>query len=217
MSHTIAPARIVRGDVSSPALRSRPEDLIPGGIDPPPGIPPAIFEAAVHTFLSERKFDIVGIAADHGLSRATLYRKVRGGREELLAEVIWYLTRRMFARSLESAEGRVGVERILLATRAFHAAIVAAPAFHRILATDADLALRIMSSWRGPVRPGLIAASEALIAEEQRLGGLGTGLDASTLAYVAVRIGESFLYDAALTRTDPDIEQHIAVLERLLA
>lgn len=197
------------------AKRARPEDIVPGGLAPPADIPAAIFDAAVRTFVEGPRFDIVTIAAGDGPSRATIYRKVPGGREQLLAEVIWFATRHMFARAVRSAAGRRGAPRLLQVTREFHAGVVGSAPFHRILDTDRELALRIMSSWEGPVRPGLIAASEALIAEEQRLGALTVELDAATLAYATVRLGESFLYDAALARTDPDLDRQLAILGQL--
>jgi hypothetical protein len=197
------------------ASRARPEDVIPDGLDPPAAIPPEIFRAGVATFLEQPRFDIVTLASTHGLSRATIYRKLPGGRERLLSDVVWYLTRLGFARAIRSARGRSGARRLLKITRTFHEDLVAAAPFQRILDTERELALRIMSSWEGPVRPGLIKASEALIAEERRLGALGGSLDDATLAYATVRLGESFLYDAALARTDPDVDRHIAVLERL--
>lgn len=214
ISRSRRPRSITTSDVPT-MVRARPEDLVPGGVDAPADVPAPIFEAAVSTFLTGRRFDIVAIASDHGLSRATLYRRVPGGREELLTEVIWFLTRRMFVRAVRAAQPRRGLRRVLHITRTFQGDIAAAPAFHRILETDCELALRIMTSWEGPVRPGLIAACEALILEEQRLGGLTTSLDAATLAYAAVRLGESFLYDAALAHTDPGIDQHLAIIERL--
>lgn len=197
------------------AARARAEELVPGGLAPPGDIPAPIFEAAVRTFVEGPRFDVVTIAAGDGLSRATIYRKLPGGREQLLAGVIWFLTRHMFVRAVRDAGRRRGAARLLHVTRTFHGDVVASAPFHRILDTDRELALRIMSSWRGPVRPGLIAAAEALIAEEQRLGALTVALDAATLGYATIRLGESFLYDAALARTDPDLDRHLAVLRQL--
>ncbi len=195
--------------------RARPEDVIPGGLAPPADVPDAIFRAAVSTFLEQPRFDVVTLASTHGLSRATLYRKVPGGRDRLLADVIWFLTRLMFARAMRASRGRRGAARLMAITRRFHEDVIAAEAFRRILDNDRELAMRIMSSWEGPVRPGLIATAAALIEEERALGALGTTLDAPTLAYATVRLGESFLYDAALARADPEIDRHIAVLRRL--
>ena len=66
--------------------------LVPGGTEPPEEIPPEIFQAALATYRERRRLDMRALAADLGIGRATLYRKV-GNRDRLLGEVMWYLTR----------------------------------------------------------------------------------------------------------------------------
>ena len=51
---------------------------------------------------------------------------------------------------------------------------------------------------------------------EEARGNLRLGIDRATLAYAIVRIGESFLYADVIADNDPDVDQAVAVIGRLL-
>jgi Tetracyclin repressor-like, C-terminal domain len=51
---------------------------------------------------------------------------------------------------------------------------------------------------------------------EEARGNLTLGIDHATLAYAIVRIGESFLYADVIADNDPDVDQAVAVIGRLL-
>ena len=82
-------------------------ELVPEGTDPPPDIPAPIFQAALGAFLDERRLDMQALAAEVGISRATLYRRV-GDRDHLLGAVLWFLTRHAIARAVSFNERRRG-------------------------------------------------------------------------------------------------------------
>lgn len=189
--------------------------LIPGGTEPPTDIPPEIFTAAVRTFLEERRLDMRALAGELGISRATLYRRV-GGRDHLLGQAIWYLTRLALARSFHGTENLTGRERVVALVANFMRDVNSQPAFRRFLDAEPEAALRILTSKHGPVQVGLIEGVERLLAEEEGRGALRPAIDRSTLAYVIVRIGESFLYADVIADNEPDVGKAVAVVEQLL-
>lgn len=193
----------------------RSRGLIDGGTEPPPEIPADIFEGALRAFLEKRRLDMRGLAGELGISRATLYRRV-GGRDHLLGEVIWYLTRHAMARSLEGTEGIFGADRIVAIVERFMTDVHGQPALARLLEAEPEAALRILTSKHGPIQQGMIDAVERLLAEEQERGALDVSIDRSTLAYVIVRVGESFLYADAIADNDPDVRLAVEVIGTLL-
>ena len=196
--------------------RSRPaEGLIPGGTAPPEEIPAEIFRAALRTFLELRRLDMRALAGELGMGRATLYRKV-GNRDRLLGEVIWYLTRQALARAVGKAERLTGVERVVAVVEEFMTFVHRQPDLRRLLEAEPEAALRILTSKDGPVQQGIVDALEALLAEEEQRGDLHLTIDRATLAYVVVRIGESFLYADVIADNEPNVDTAVEVVRLLL-
>jgi AcrR family transcriptional regulator len=190
-------------------------EIIAAGTGPPAEVPEDIFRAALRTFLDLRRVDMRALAGELGISRATLYRRV-GGRDHLLGEVIWYLARRSLARAYEGTEHLKGGDRIVAVVERFMRDVHSQPALARLLEAEPEAALRILTSKHGPVQRGIIEVLENLMALEGSRGHLRLGIDTGTLAYAVVRIGESFLYADVIADNDPDVDQAVAVIGRLL-
>ena len=191
------------------------QEIISEGIERPQDVPPEIFDAALATFLDKRRLDMRALAGELSISRATLYRRV-GGRDHLLGAVIWYLTRRALARAYEDTEQLKGTERIVTVIERFMRDVRSQPALGRLLEAEPEAALRILTSKHGPIQGGIIAVLERLMALEERRGTLKLNIDHRTLSYAIVRIGESFLYADVIADNDPDVDQAVAVIGRLL-
>ena len=86
--------------------------ILPEGVGPPPDVPPAIFVAALQTFLELRRLDMRALAAELGMGRSSLYRKV-SSRDHLLGAVLWYLTRRAIVRAVEATQDLSGPARVV--------------------------------------------------------------------------------------------------------
>jgi AcrR family transcriptional regulator len=190
-------------------------DIIPAGVSPPEDVPGDIFRAALHTYLDLRRLDMRALSGELKISRATLYRRV-GGRDHLLGEVIWYLARHSLARAYEGTERLRGDERIVTVVERFMRDVHSQPALARLLEAEPEAALRILTSKHGPVQSGIIDVLVRLMALEEARGNLHVGIDHATLAYAIVRIGESFLYADVIADNDPDVDQAVAVIGRLL-
>jgi AcrR family transcriptional regulator len=191
------------------------EELVPGGVEAPEEIPPEIFHAALTTFLQQRRLDMRALAQELGIGRATLYRKV-GNRDRLLGEVIWYLTRRALAGAVEAAAGRKGADRVIATVEAFMTFVHAQPDLRRLLEAEPEAALRILTSKEGPVQQGIVEALERLLADEEAAGRLTLTIDRGTLAFMIVRIGESFLYADVIADLEPDVGTAVEMARRLL-
>jgi len=192
-----------------------PHEIILEGVEPPRDVPAEIFEAALATFLDRRRLDMRALAGELEISRATLYRRV-GGRDHLLGAVIWYLTRRALARAYRDTQELRGSDRIVTVVERFMRDVRSQPALGRLLEAEPEAALRILTSKHGPIQRGIIEVLERLMAFEEERGHLKLNIDHRTLAYAIVRIGESFLYADVIADNDPDVDQAVAVIGRLL-
>jgi AcrR family transcriptional regulator len=198
----------------STAAASRAE-FVPGGVEPPRDVPPEIFEAALATYLDCRRLDMRGLASELGISRATLYRHA-GGRDRLLGEVIWYRTRQALTRAAEGTQDLKGEQRVLTVVEQFMRLVQDSAPLHRLLDAEPETALRILTSKEGRVQQGVIEAVERLLAREEESGELETEVDRRALAYAIVRICESFLYSDVVADNEPDVEQAVTLVARLL-
>ncbi|HEX8645562.1 MAG TPA: QsdR family transcriptional regulator [Thermoleophilaceae bacterium] len=192
-----------------------PIALVPEGLERPLAIPPEIFEAALDTFLQERRLDMGALACGLGISRATLHRRA-GGRDHLLGQVMWFLTRVAMVRALLDAGHLTGRERVLAAVDGFMRSMEGRPALQRLLDTEPETALRILTSRHGPIQGGIIESLERLIRQEIDSGHLATAIEPHTLAYVIVRVGESFLYADTIGSGEPDVDQAAEVIAHLV-
>jgi AcrR family transcriptional regulator len=190
--------------------------LLPDGTEPPDGIPREIFDAALRIILECSRLDMRSLAAQLHIGRATLYRKV-GSRDQLLGEVLWFLTRLEIAGALAEVGELAGSGRIVALVDAFMRRVHGRPPLRRLLDAEPEIALRILTSKHGPVQRGTIDVVRRLLDEEEARGELRLTIDADTLAYVIVRIGETFLYADVIAGHAVEIDQATEVITRLLA
>lgn len=74
--------------------------------------PAAAFLAARRMYLKGQRIDMLALAAELGVSRATLYRWT-GPRERLLADILWSLSDEVFEQAKTDHPQHAGVERLL--------------------------------------------------------------------------------------------------------
>jgi AcrR family transcriptional regulator len=199
-------------DASDDAVVAR---LLPEGTVPPASIPPAVFDAAQRRIRALERLDMRALAAELGVGRATLYRWV-GSRDALLGEVFWWRARHSHALSLRASASLSGRDRVLTAYSGFLSSAQRDPSLHRFLAAEPEVAMRVLTSRAARVQAGSLAVFEALLAEEAAAGRLRLPVERSALAYVIVRIGESFLYADVIAGRAPDVDQAVAVVGQLL-
>ena len=170
--------------------------------------PLAAFRIARRWFVAGRRIEMGELAAEVGVNRATLFRWV-GGRDELLAEVVWSLTEPTLRRAEREASGRGGA-RIAAVLGRFAALVDGSGYFQAFLRREPERALRILTTRAGTLQARVVADIEAMLAAEP---GLTLPLPRHDLAYLIVRITESFLYADLITGEDPDVR----MVERAVA
>lgn len=142
------------------------------------------------------------LAEQLGVGRATLYRWV-GSRDVLLGEVVWSLLEPTIEDARTAARG-VGVERVIDFTLSVNAAIAAFEPLAKWVSASPHHAMRVLASPSSPVQQRTADAwTEVLrrFAEEENLT---YRIDIPTLAFVLVRVGQSFLWPEFLAGFTPD-------------
>jgi len=181
----------------------------------PDGVTPLdALKAARRHFLKKERVDMVELAAELGVGRATLYRWV-GSREQLLGEVLWTMTEAGLAQARADAKGQ-GAEWVLSIYAAMGDQIVANEPLHHFIETEPELALRVMTSKASPQQRRMTDAWRDILEEAARGKGLKLRLDADTMAYVLVRIAESFLWSDLITGEQLDLAKANDVARALL-
>jgi AcrR family transcriptional regulator len=187
-------------------LASGPDGRRPTALD--------AFRAARRRFLAPERIDMSALADDLGVNRVTLYRWV-GSRDQLLVEVIWSLAR----RTLDVIDEQVieaGGERVVQIVTRFLDAVISNPGMHRWLAEEGEHAMRLLTRHDTDFQPRLIGAIHHLLAEEADAGRLELPVDLHEVAYVIVRLIESYTYLDLITGERPDAQRAEPVLRMLL-
>jgi len=173
------------------------------------------FTLARQAFIEGRRVEMQELAAGLGVNRATLFRWV-GGRDELLAEVIWSVAEPTFAAAVTAARG-TGGQRVAAAVGGFAVAAHESTFFVSFVQREPERALRILTTRASAFQNRLIDLVERLLNEEIEAGRLDPPLPVRDLAIVVVRISETFMYLDMITGDTPDVskvEQAVAALLR---
>jgi AcrR family transcriptional regulator len=161
------------------------------------------FELAKSKWLAGERLDIGKLADELGVGRATVFRWV-GTREQLYGEVI----SAAFAQTIEwarRASTGTGATFLTRVTQNLLSALTASKPLRTFIAHDPEFAMRIVMSASSPVEQRVVGAVRGLIEGEVVAGQLEPAIDVDSLAYVIVRIAESFLYRDVLGRDPPDV------------
>jgi AcrR family transcriptional regulator len=173
------------------------------------------FKAARRMFMAGERIEMQVLAAELGISRVTLHRWV-GSRDELLGEVLWSLAEPTLneARRTTRTRGGAGIAETFWR---FTSAVHAAPFMQRFLTREAEIALRVLTTNHAPVQSRLTNMLREMLIAEVDAGRLDPPMQVEDLAYVIVRLGESFVYTDLITggKPDPDkVRQAIVALLR---
>lgn len=176
--------------------------------------PADALRAARRRFLRSERVDMNELAQELGIGRATLYRWV-GSRDQLLGEVLWSLSELGLAQARIEAKGR-GAAWVLAVYRRFGDLIVELEPLRYFVRSEPECALRVMTSRASPLQRRVVDTFRDVLVEAQDRKGLQLRLDPETLAFVMVRIAESFLWTDLITGEAPDLTKAREVAEVLL-
>lgn len=161
------------------------------------------FRIARRWFTSGRRIEMQELAAELGVNRATLFRWV-GSRDDLLGEILWSLAEPTLAAAVAASDGN-GAQRITGAIGHFATMLDQADFLREFLRREPERALRILTTRAGTVQARLVDAIGVMLKDEVAQGFLHSRLPLHDLAYLIVRIVESFLYAEYITGEEPDI------------
>ena len=165
-------------------------------------------------WVAGERLDMGALAKELGVSRATLYSWV-GSKERLLGEVLWSFAEEGLEQARAAASGS-GAEYVLDVFERFDHLNVEFKPLRRFVEQDPERALRLLTSKHGPVQGRMIAAARELLAEQVDAGALELALDIDTLAYLMVRVAESFIYSDVIAGSEPDVDNAVEVARVLL-
>lgn len=165
-------------------------------------------------FLAPERIDMGVLAEELGVNRVTLYRWF-GSRDDFIVEVVWSLALRTF----DYVERKVrvkGAERIVAVVVGFLDTIINNTGVRRWLAEDGEHAMRLLTSPRTNFQRRLIDAVHQMLTEEADAARLELPVDLHELAYVIVRVIESYTYLDLITGEQPDAGRAEPILRMLL-
>jgi AcrR family transcriptional regulator len=183
--------------------------------DEPRPTPLDALTLARRRWLAGERLEMRAMARQLGVSRATLYSWV-GSRERLLGEVIWSFAETGVAQARAEAKG-AGADYVLDVVARFVRLNAEFEPLRGFISQDPELALRLLTSKQGPIQERMIDVARELLTEQVEAGELALALDIDTLAYLMVRVSESFLYADLITGSEPDTEKAVEVVRLLLA
>jgi AcrR family transcriptional regulator len=172
------------------------------------------FRLARRKFLAAERIDMSALADELGVNRVTLYRWV-GSREQLLVEVVWSLAQRTLEK-VDRGVRATGGERVVRIVTRFLADVISNDGMRRWLADEGELAMRLLTRHDTDFQPRLIDAIEDILREESDAGRLDLPVELHEVAYVIVRLIESYTYLDLITGEEPDARRAEPVLRMLL-
>ncbi|MEV6830350.1 QsdR family transcriptional regulator [Amycolatopsis sp. NPDC051102] len=172
------------------------------------------FEVAREWFLSGRRLDMGELAQELSISRATLHRRI-GSRDRLLGEILWSLSSASIARLWPACVGR-GAAGVADFVSGYVRLANDSPPFRDFLRREPERALRLLTTKASVCQQRTTEKLVTLLAGEVSAGRLVPPLPVPDLAYLLVRIGESFVYTDVITGDAPDAAKAHAAVTALL-
>jgi AcrR family transcriptional regulator len=194
---------------TSKAFAAHLEEAAGGGA--PRATPADAFRAALRAFVRGPRLDMEKLAQDLGISKTTLYRWT-GPRDQLLSEVLCFFGEEAVRIGREAAEGKRGLERIELFTRAFVESIVNFEPHRRFVRNETELAFRLVLTRGSLVQSTVVERFAEILREEEASGSIQLRASADDLGYAMIRIIEGFIYNDALTEDTPDVDKAVSIV-----
>jgi AcrR family transcriptional regulator len=172
-----------------------------------------VIREARRRFLRSERIDLVAIAEELGIARATLYRWL-GDRDAVVGHVLLSLAE----DTLDAAIARPrpsGTPGVVEAVVQMLCDISGHPAMRIYLESDPQRAMSVLTGRGSVVATGMAARLERLIVSECP-DAVGTDLAVDDLAYSLLRLAEAYCYSDVIAGRDVDVERARPLFLRLL-
>lgn len=179
--------------------------------------PLSAFRMARRWWLEGRRLNLSLLAEELGIGRATLMRWV-GNKDLLMGEILWSLYKGIYDPVIEQARidhPDKGIDFLVQIYNNVNIALINAKPMHDFLAAEPQWGLQLLTSNVSGLQKRLIDEWQALFEEEIEAGRILPEMDANSLAYYIIRIGEGAIYCDFICGRTPDPE-HAAQAFRLL-
>ncbi|GAB3087588.1 QsdR family transcriptional regulator [Isoptericola nanjingensis] len=183
------------------------------------------FDLARETFVAGRRLDMAPLAASLGVDRTSVFRWV-GNRDALLTEVLWSLAVPTLVQADRATAAERGAERVAGVLTRFAGDLITAPYFRDFLTREPARALRLLTTKASPIQHRFLATCEWLVRthlgdtpfddDGGTEGGSTSGIDPASLAYLLVRVSESFTYADLITGETPEADRAAVAFRHLL-
>jgi AcrR family transcriptional regulator len=150
------------------------------------------------------RLDMLALAGELGIARATLYRWT-GDREQLLSDILWTMVHSLFEHVMSTVPER-GADGLRIGSTRFLTQLATGGELTRILQAEGSTGLRLITDSRGGVRPRLVDAIAGWIQQEVDAGYYRAPEDPQLLADGMVSLGERFLYHGGYVESNPDAD-----------
>lgn len=155
------------------------------------------------------KTTIEDVAREVGMSRATVYRALPGGRDELINATVAWATRDFFVRLYERIQGASSLEEVMERGITFaHRSIVEHEVLQRVMLTEPDKLLPILTVESNRIREGIAVVLAPYLDDR----GLAAGVDLADAADFLARMVLSYI--SAPGRWDLEDPEQVARLVR---
>jgi AcrR family transcriptional regulator len=180
----------------------------------PAATPEQVLDLAADMLLRGALPEMAALADRSGVGRTTLYRWF-GDRDTLIGEVLSRYLETMLEQGYRRARTHGG-RRVASAIETLNRDAAAREPFLRLLHAQPQVMLNIVMNPDGSVQARSIATVQELIDREQHAGRYRPILDARSLAFILVQIGQSFMWARAATGAPPDVDETMRVTDALL-
>lgn len=172
------------------------------------------FILARKKFLAGERVEMKTMAAELGVDRTTLFRWV-GNRDELLGEVLCSAAEPTWSKALAGMRSS-GAEGVVQVLGDYVHALIESPSLRAFLQAEPERALRLLTTRAGVLQREVVGYVEALLKQEEDRGNLSHPLAVHDLAYLIIRIAESFIYTDLIAGEEPDAEKARTAVAALL-
>lgn len=179
--------------------------------------PLSAFRMARRWWLEGRRLNLSLLAEELGIGRATLMRWV-GNKDLLMGEILWSLYKGIYDQVIEQARidhPERGIDFLGQIYNEVNLALIEARPMHDFLAAEPQWGLQLLTSNVSGLQKRLIDEWQSLFDEEIDAGRIHPEMDANSLAYYIIRIGESAVYCDLICGRTPEPER-AALAFRLL-